>query len=426
VNWRLTLAPLLVAMALSRAASSATAAITPADGEPLPQQIEMFTGDSRVLQADVRRAAVGNGRVLSITTPARGEMLLLAEAPGVTTLQLWLPNGDRRRIKVTVVEIDLAGRLEQVRRLLEGTPRVSARIAGSRIVLEGEGARDEDRQRAARVAEAYPGLVLDFVGTVGWEPMIEVDVRIVEVRQDQLRDLGLRWDDTAVGPSVGLALGETPLASPVPPGITAPAAYFSLASQLSSRLSLLQHRGLARTLAEPRLTCRSGGVARFVAGGEIPLPVADGLGSTDVEYKEYGIILEVRPRADAAGAIYAEVSAELSQIDDAVRVQSFPGFLKRQTSTAVNLKAGETLVLAGLVANEHSSDRRGVPGLSRLPLAGGAFRSRKQAERQTELIILLRPRTVLTAPAGPSDASEDQLRQIDATPRAAPLREGRR
>ncbi len=394
--------------------------------EPLPAQIEMFVGDSRVLPVTVQRAAVGNGKVLSVTTPMRGELLLLAEGAGVSTLQLWLPEGDTRRIKVIVSELDLAQRLEQVERLLDGTSHIHARIAGGRIVLEGEGASDAERQRATHVAEAFPGVVFDFVGRVGWEPMIEVDVRIVEVRQDQLHELGLRWDDSLNGPSVGAVLGEATGASGLPPGISAPAAYFTLATSIGSRINLLERRGLARVLAEPRLTCRSGSVARFVAGGEIPLPVSDGLGATDVQYKEYGIILEVRPRADATGSILAEVTAELSQIDEAVRVQNFPGFLKRTTSTSVNLKAGETLVLAGLMTTETSRDRRGIPGLSRLPLAGGAFRNKQQRERQTELLILLRPRTVDRALAGDADASDEQHRAIRSAPTALPLERGAR
>lgn len=410
---------MLACLLMMGAARMAAQAASPAPAEDLPAVVEMFVGDSRVLAVGVRRAAVGNGKVVSVTTPVRGEVLLLGEAPGTTSLQLWLPNGERRRLKIVVTELDLTVRLEQVNELLRGAPHLRARIAGTRIVLEGEGATDEERGRAAHVAESFPGVVLDFVGRVGWEPLIEMDVRIVEVRQDQLQQLGLRWDESMPGPSVGAALGETPLASPLPPGVSSPAAYFSLASQISSRINLLQTRGLARVLAEPRLTCRSGAVARFVAGGEIPLPVSDGLGSTDVEYKEYGIILEVRPRADSTGAIYAEVTAELSQIDEAVRVQNFPGFLKRQTSTAVNLKAGETLVLAGLLANESARDRRAVPGLSKLPLAGSAFRSRQQRERQTELIVLLRPRTVALRSQGTSDASEDQSRQVETAPAAS-------
>ncbi|RYG64068.1 hypothetical protein EON77_20175, partial [bacterium] len=135
---------------------------------------------------------------------------------------------------------------------------------------------------------------------------------------------------------------------------------------------------------------------------------------------EYGIILEVRPRVDGSGAVAAEVSAELSQIDEAVRVQNFPGFLKRHTSTAVNLRPGETLVLAGLMLQESSVDRRGVPGLSRVPLAGGVFRSKHASDRETELLILLRPRTVATVPSegAGNDASEDQRRQVEGAPRA--------
>lgn len=273
-----------VSVPVSIAATPATATAP----DNLPAVVEMFVGDSRVLPVTARRAAVGNGKVVSVTTPMRGEVLLLGEAAGTTSLQLWLANGERRRLKIVVTELDLSVRLEQVLDLLKGSPHLRARVAGNRIVLEGDGATDEERARAVRVAESFPGVVLDFVGRVGWEPLIEMDVRIVEVRQDQLQQLGLRWDESTAGPSAGVALGEAPIASPLPPGISSPAAYFSLASQISSRINLLQTRGLARVLAEPRLTCRSGAVARFVAGGEIPLPVTDGLGSTDVEYKEYG------------------------------------------------------------------------------------------------------------------------------------------
>jgi len=177
----------------------------------------------------------------------------------------------------------------------------------------------------------------------------------------------------------------------------APGASFAFASQIASRIDLLQRRGLAETVAEPMLSCRSGGVARFVSGGEVPIPVQDGLGSTDVQYKEYGVILEVRPKADAAGTIYAEVDAELSQIDDSVRVQSFPGFIKRRSATAVNLRAGETLVIAGLLARERGRDRQSVPGFGRLPLAGALFSTRHRLERQTELLVLITPRLVTDA-----------------------------
>jgi pilus assembly protein CpaC len=365
---------------------AACLAMAPAFGaEPLPQELNLTVGDTQLLFADVQRMAVGNGRLLSVSTPERGQLLLLAEGAGTTTLQVWLRDGHRQRIKVVVGELDLELRLEQVRRLLDGTHNISARVAGNRIVLEGYRVNDADQARANLIAESYPGLVLNFIGKLGWEAMIQMDVRIVEVRRDQVRDLGLRWDTTLPGPSAGVALGQV---------ATAPGATFAFASQIASRIDLLQRQGLAETVAEPMLSCRSGGVARFVSGGEVPIPVLDGLGSTDVQYKEYGVILEVRPKADAAGTIYAEVDAELSQIDDSVRVQSFPGFIKRRSATAVNLKAGETLVIAGLLARERGRDRQSIPGFGRLPIAGALFSTRHRLARQTELLVLITPRLV--------------------------------
>ena len=356
--------------------------------EALPQELTLTVGDTQLLFADVQRMAVGNGRLLSVSTPERGQLLLLAEGAGTTTLQVWLRDGHRQRIRVVVSELDLDLRLEQVKRLLEGTHNISARIAGNRIVLEGFRVNDADQARANLIAESYPGLVLNFIGKLGWEAMIQMDVRIVEVRRDQVRDLGLRWDTALPGPTAGIALGQV---------AGAPAATFAFASQIAARIDVLQRQGLAETVAEPMLSCRSGGVARFVSGGEVPIPVLDGLGSADVQYKEYGVILEVRPKADASGTIYAEVDAELSQIDDSVRVQSFPGFIKRRSATAVNLRAGETLVIAGLLARERGHDRQSIPGFGRLPIAGALFSTRHRLARQTELLVLITPRLVTEA-----------------------------
>lgn len=372
--------------------------------ELLPAELQLTVGDTQLLAADVTRVAVGNGKLLSVSTPEREQVLLLAEAAGTTTLQLWLRDGHRHRLRVTVNELDLAERLDQVQRLLDGTTHITARIAGKRIVLEGLRVSEADQARAMQVAESFPGLVLNFIGKVGWEAMIQMDVRIVEVRRDQVGDLGLRWGSDAAGPVVGLRLGDVPGAS---------GATFSFGSQIASRIDLLQRQGLAETLAEPMLSCRSGGVARFVSGGEVPIPVLDGLGSTDVQYKEYGVILEVRPRADASGAIYAEIDAELSQIDDAVRVQNFPGFIKRRSTTAVNVKAGETVVIAGLLSRERGKVTQAVPGLGRLPLAGALFSTRHRLLRQTELLVLITPRLIQGLLPGDADASDAQRQAME-------------
>jgi pilus assembly protein CpaC len=280
-----------------------------------------------------------------------------------------------------VRERDLSARLAEVRELLAGIDTVSARISGRYIVLEGARAGAADRARTAEIAALYPGEILDFVGEADWESMIQMQVRLIEVRRDQLHRLGLRWDSEAAGPAVRLTAGAG-----MGPSIAA-----SLASELNSRIDLLQQQGVAHTLAEPVLSCRSGGTARFVSGGEVPIPVTDGLGATDVQYKEYGVILEVRPRAARDGTIYAAVDIELSQVDSGVRVGDFPGFLKRQTSTAINAVAGDTIAIAGLLLRERGRDRSAIPGLGALPLAGALFRSQRRQQRETELLVLITP-----------------------------------
>jgi pilus assembly protein CpaC len=388
---------------------SAAAAVTTSIAD-LPTHLDLHVGDSQLLQAPIERVAVGNGRVLSVAGTRPDEVLLLGEAPGTTTLRLWLRGGRVHRVTVDVHEVDLPQQLDQVRRLLEGTQRIVARIAGDRIVLEGTQVSDEDRRRAKEIAAAYPKLVLDFIERVGWDRMIEMDVRIVEIRRDQVAQLGLRWDDAVEGPSGRVDLRSDGTRS----------ASLGLASAIGSRVDLLQQKGLAETVARPTLSCRSGGVARFVAGGEIPLPVTDGFGALNVSYKEYGVILEIRPQADSTGVVQAEVEVELSQVDPSVRVQNFPGFVKRRSVSAVNLHAGETVAIAGLVAREQGRERQAVPGLGRLPVAGVLFSSRRQQQRQTELLVLITPRLITQAVAGTADASAEQQRRVEAGLREDP------
>lgn len=354
-----------------------------AAADELPPEIRLSVGESRLLSVDLKRAALGNGKIVSLATPERGQLLLFGEAAGRTTAQLWLRDGSRRTLSITVSEQGLEDLLQQVEALLPAGGGISAHIAGGHVLLQGSRVGAAEQQRAADVAALFPGRVLNFIGQPGWEAMVQMDVRLVEVRRDQVRQLGIGWNAQARGPEVALQGGS---------GADGFALNASIASTLSSRLDLLRQKGMAFVVADPTLNCRSGGVARFVSGGEVPIPVTDGLGATDVQYKEYGVILEVRPRADRSGAIYAEVEIELSQLDSSVRVGDFPGFVKRRTSTAINVLAGETVALAGLVARERSRDRQGLPGLSSLPAAGWLFGSSRRQSRESELIVLITPR----------------------------------
>lgn len=386
-----------------------SAASQAADGIA-PTRLDLFVGDTRVVDVAARRVAVGNGDVATVSTLDAGQLLFLAGSPGTTTVHVWLRDGGRREFVVNVTPANLTLALENVRRMLEGTSNVTARIAGDRIVLEGDRVADADQRRAAAIAEAFGGTVLNFVGRVGWEPMLEFDVRIVEVRRSALRDLGIRWDATANGPAVGVIADlsgndffriDPPPAAvpgltslPLPQRVWRPATYAGITTVLGSRIALLEQKGDATLVAQPMLSCRSGGSARFVSGGEFPIPVIDGNGSTDVEFKEYGVILDVKPVTDRSGVIYAQVETEVSQIDEAVRVLGVPGLLKRKTVTELNLKEGEVAVLAGLASRTRGAETQRVPGLGSMPIVGGLFRGTQRREADSELLVLITPRVL--------------------------------
>jgi len=426
-------------LSILQACAASAAPLAP--GEPaleaLPQRVDLFVGDSRVLAVRTARIAVGNGKVLAVSPVSAGQLVLIGESPGSTVLQLWLRDGRQHRVLVTVSASDLEATLQAVRELLAGMEGVAARVSGRRIIIEGEAAGARARERAAAIATLYPGLVLDFVGKIGWENMIHFDVRIVEFRRGRLRELGIRWRDDINGPNAGVIADfvtndrfrATPPASGFPDStlqglplrLPSAASYLGIATTLDSRIRLLEQQGEATIVAEPMLSCRSGGAARFVAGGEIPFPVVNGVGSTDVEYKEYGVILDVRPVADASGAVFARVETELSEVDNSQQVLGVPGFLKRRSATDINLRDGETLVIAGLTSQQRSIDDQGVPGLLRLPVGGRLFGTRGRRSESSELVIFLTPRIVRASPPPgplPPDPGEAALerarRRIDA------------
>jgi pilus assembly protein CpaC len=398
--------------------SSRPAAPTDPEPQDLPREMTLFVGDSRVLDLRTTRVAVGNGRIVSVSPIGGRQLVLIGQTSGSTVVQFWLRGGGIHRMTVSVVPGDLIATLSAVNELLQGTRGVTATLRGSRVVLEGDAADTRARERAASVAALFPGSVLDFVAKPGWEVMVNVDVRIVEFRQGRLRELGIRWRDETDGPTAGV-IGDflsndrfrvmppdpqiAPEAFDPLPGKTALRGYLGIASTLDSRLRMLEQGGEATVIAEPRLSCRSGGAARFVAGGEIPVPVVNGVGSTDVEYREYGVILDIKPVADASGAIFARIETELSQIDGAQRINGVPGLLKRRSTTDVNLRSGETLVIAGLASRQRSTDAAGLPGLVRIPGAGRLFGTRGQRAERSEIVIFLTPRI-----SQPADAPGDR------------------
>jgi len=167
-------------------------------------------------------------------------------------------------------------------------------------------------------------------------------------------------------------------------------AYFGIATELTSIIDLLEESGAALTLANPRLSARSGGKSDLTVGGEVPVVTSSSNGSS-VEYKEYGILLDLAPTLDTYNNITANIGVAISQLDLANAVGGQPAFKKRATTNEVKLKPGETLVLSGLLTREEQESTSKVKWLGDIPILGRLFRSDSFIAGETEMVIFITP-----------------------------------
>ena len=395
-------------------AGSVTPVLRPSSTLSSTDEVETITlslGQGHLMEVgQVLRIALGSGRVLQANWLDDRQLLLIPEAPGETTLHLWLKGGGIRKYQILVTESNSVRLAQDMNLLLGENSGVRARALGDRILLEGQNPTEEGAWRAAELVKRYPQ-VISLVSRHGYEQMINLEVKMIEIGRNALKQLGVRWQgggagDWAVsGPSFGVIgdfkrsgafLPEGGAAATrgfaVAPRIHPFATSASMVSSLSSMIDLMVQNGDAAVLAEPRLSTRSGGKARFVAGGELPIPVLSANGAANVDFKEYGVRFEVEPVINAQGVISASLHTEVSSIDDEVTVMGVPGLRKQSSNTDVNLRPGETLVIAGMVRNEMSGAITKIPGLGDLPILGHLFRSKRFRQRESEMVVLITPR----------------------------------
>jgi len=377
--------------------------------------VSMFVGEIKILEVgSIERVAVGNGGLLSTSMLENGQLLLLAEKEGETTVHIWYSDGAESDLKVQIVTNDNARVLQELRTLLSDLSEVEVKQVGERIFITGS-LLTSDNELLGTIKTAYPQLI-DL--TRKFDPpasalvlpsqkMIYMNVKITEFNTSELSKLGIQWADFINGPSagvVGAAATNQVFGAAAFPG-TAPSflatlspgstglGYFGIASQIVSRINLLVSTGDAVILAEPKLSARSGGKAEFLAGGEIPVVSAAGLGSTNVEYKEFGIKLEIEPVVDSLDNIMARIATEVSAVNQATPIggDAPPAFVTRKTSTEISMKDNETLVLSGLIDRSIGNSVDKFPFLGDIPILGALFRSTDWNNSLTELVIFVTP-----------------------------------
>ena len=163
-------------------------------------------------------------------------------------------------------------------------------------------------------------------------------------------------------------------------------------------LDAFEQKGLARTLSEPNLVALSGQQAKFLAGGEIPIPVVDPDGAITISYKPFGVELQFTPRVVDGSLINLEINTAVSAVDEnlATTNEGFTirGFSRRETSTTVEMRDGESFAIAGLLQDDFGDSIDQVPWLGDLPILGALFRSTQYQRSQSELVIIVTPHLV--------------------------------
>jgi pilus assembly protein CpaC len=174
--------------------------------------------------------------------------------------------------------------------------------------------------------------------------------------------------------------------------------YNSGGNQIAAALRAMERDGLVRTLAEPNLTAVSGETAKFLAGGEFPVPLVDSTGKMSVQFKEFGVGLAFTPVVMSEGRISLKIETEVSELSDngAVTLADIriPALKKRQAKSTVEMPSGGSLALAGLISEDTRQNIDGFPGLKDVPIIGTLFRSRDYTRNETELVVIVTPYVV--------------------------------
>ena len=356
--------------------------------------------------SQVSRVAVGDPSIADVSVVNLRELLITGRKQGVTSLHVWPKNGTAREYRVRVGPIqDPTARAVPDEDLAMAKIRQGQSLAGRLPNLPAH-----HRARQAAGADAVD------TSQVELETQVMTEIRIAEVSRSTMKQFGINLlksvGNTLAGLSPPGALsGVNASGSPFAPfasgsGFLPVQSAYNIVVGDPSRgvlgvLSLLENKGLARTLAEPSLVAMSGQTASFLAGGEFPVPVnqsgASGGGIT-IQYKEFGVRLNLTPTVLARDRIGLKVAPEVSDLDFSAGIQvggvAVPALTVRRTDTSVELGNGESFVISGLVSNNLLANVDKVPWLGSIPVLGAFFRSAQYSREEKELVMVVTPHLV--------------------------------
>lgn len=383
---------------------------------PLTRQLTLGLGKAVIfeLPVDAQDAIISEPKTIEAAVLTARRVLLFAKAPGVSNV--FVMGRDGRRLLIVDINVkkdvtDLSKTLEQ---LLPGS-RIKVVSSGEGIVLSGTVSNPADAARAGEIAAQYIGSqkVVNMI-TTGAKEQVLLKVTVAELQRDALRRLGVNLPEAILNAgsftftkvmannfpvTAATAAGAVFLGPNHTPGVLTGSALQGTASwngnRVSAMLESFERVGLSRTLAEPTLVAISGEAAKFHAGGELPVPVAQDKDTISVAWKPFGVSVAFTPFVLSEGRISLRVSAEVSELSSQGAITtggiSLPSIQTRKAETVVEMPSGSALAMAGLLSDTTRQNTDGVPELKNLPILGSLFRSKDFKNSQSELVVLVTP-----------------------------------
>lgn len=368
-----------------------------------------------VVEADApfTELSIANPGIADISALSDRTIYVLGKEPGRTTLTLL--GADGRLITNVDVHVtpDIAEFKERLEQILPGE-HIEVRTANNGIVLSGTVSSISRMDRALELAQRYAPDRVSNLMSVGGTQQVMLKVRFAEMQRSVSKSLSnsIGIQGTGLGGDLGINAGTNTLstadvvadaldAGTIGAGDNSGAVLFGFNAgglEVGILLEALESRGVVRTLAEPNLTALSGQEATFLAGGEYPIPTVQDFGSVGIEYKPFGVELNFVPRVVDTDVINIELKAAVSSLDPSTGITqngfTVNSFRKRETTTTVEMRDGESFAIAGLLSDDFQDLSGQVPWLGDVPVLGTLFRSASYQREQTELVIIVTPHLV--------------------------------
>lgn len=370
-------------------------------GELPHRHITITRGKSAVVEVDrnIADVLVADPSVIEVGALKKHRLYLIGAALGDTNVMVFDGQGNpvqQLDVHVRVDETTLQNTLAS----LFPNENITAKTVNDDIMLTGHVSNPAVAGRIQEIAARFAGhdeAIVNMMSVEG-DQQVMIKVKVLEVSRTVLNELGiegqLNGSDTsnklsaALATATGLGLTANPLLA------TGQLLFNDGSNTISALFRALERDGLVSTLAEPNLTAISGQNARFLAGGEFPIPTEiDDKGNVTYEYKPFGVSLAFKPVVMSKDRINLQVSTEVSDVSDDFSFQvpgiTVPGFDVRRAETNVEMASGGTLMMAGLIESKSLNRLNRLPGIKDIPVLGDLSSSESFVRNESELVVLI-------------------------------------